>query len=148
MASKLPGKGTQLLMSIASASAYVAVAQRVELKAPSVKVGIRKTTDLDSTYEDKEATIPDLGQLAGTLFYDPNDTMHALFRSRVVTPLGPGVADLFKIIYADSHATSSAQEVVKGILTEFTPTGIKYDDTLQAEFTIELSKSYSFTAGS
>ena len=142
MANFVPGKGTLLKMKISGT--FTAIANRVEIEGPDAELGIRKTTNLDSTFEGKRPTVPDLGQVTMTVFYDPNDSAHGTARARVFSP--PSAPDLFEIIWADGDTTPS-QDAFSGYITKWTPTGIKVDDTLQAKVTIELTDAYTFTAG-
>ena len=138
----LPGKGTLLKLSISST--FTTIGQRVSLEGPSSKLGIRNPTHLDSTYVAKRPTIPDLGQIKGKLWYDPNDAVHGPLRAKVYSP--PTAPDLWKLIYADGDTTPS-YDAFSGYLTEFSVTGMEVEGTLEADFTIELTDQYAFTAG-
>lgn len=143
MASKIRAKGTTLQIKLTGT--FTTIGQRVSLNPPDVQVKIVETTDLDSTYVEKKPSIPDLGKLSGTLFYDPADSTHAAMRARVVAP--PAAIDEFKLNWTGDGNTTPASETVKGWLTKFTPTNVEREGYVQAEFEIDLSDSYTFAAG-
>ena len=144
MASKLPGKGTTLSIYISSASSYQPIASRVKITGPKPKLGIRKVTTLDSTYEDKRPSIPDLGQVNFSLFYDPNDATHILVRDKLYTP--PSTPNMFKLALVDGM-TTPANEVFEGFITEWERNGMEVEGTLGADVVIELTDSNARNAG-
>lgn len=138
----LPAKGTLLQLKIAGT--FTTIGQRVSLDGPDAQLGIRNPTHLDSSYVAKRPTLPDLGKMSGKLLFDPNDTVHPVMRAKVFSP--PAAPDDFKLIFADGF-TTPASEVFKGYVTKFTPTGIEVEANLEADFEIEITDSYTFTAG-
>jgi hypothetical protein len=132
MAVKNPGLGTILQLSISST--YTNVAQRVSLDGPELAVGTANTTDLDGTVETYRPTLPDSGELSGTLYYDPQDSTHSALFSAVTAP--SQTLNLWKLKFTDAAASILA---FSGILTKFKPTGMTKDGNLSADFSIKVS---------
>ena len=128
-----PGKGTLLQYGSGSPTlVYTTIAQRVSIDGPEIEVGTADTTTLDSSTKTSRPTIPDGGELSGTLFFDPQDPTHlflyALLSSPAITP--------FQLIFNDVGPTTWA---FNGILTKFKPNGMEVESNLGADFTIKLN---------
>jgi hypothetical protein len=136
MAVKNPGLGTVLQLKISMT--YTPVSQRVSLDGPELAVGTANTTDLDGTVETYRPTIPDSGELSGTLYYDPQEasTTHSTMFTAITAP--SQTLNLWKLIFTDSVASTLS---FSGILTKFKPTGMTKDGNLSADFTIKVSGS-------
>jgi len=74
MAKKIPGLGTQLQATIASA--LTTIVHRVSIDGPDSSVGTKDITDLDSAAVEKGITLPDGGDLSLQVWLDPNDPTH------------------------------------------------------------------------
>lgn len=138
----LPAQGTLLKLMIAST--LTAIGQRVSLDGPEPDLPIRVVSNLDSTSVKKRTGLIDLGKISGKLFYDPNDATHGAARALVYAP--PAAPSQWVLIYADGMTTPS-QDAFDGFITKFKPTGMEVSGTLEAEFEIEITDSYAFTAG-
>jgi len=132
---KLPGKGTILQMKIATV--FTTIASRVELKGPAPELEMLESTDLDSTQKEYLPGIPDGGDVEGTLWFNPNNAVHATMRDRVYSPQAANVTDEFKLIYPDNSSTTPANEDFTGFIYKFARTGMKRGELVQAEFAIK-----------
>lgn len=145
MAKKYLSKGTTLAwMTGTPTPVFTTIAQRVSLEGPSAELAFAKTTDLDSTFVEKRPTIPDLGTMGGTLYFDPDDVNQAALRAQVTAP--PAVAQQFKLVYPTGDTTLPC-DVFNGYVKSFTPTNIEREGYLQAKFEIELTDVMTHTTG-
>jgi hypothetical protein len=142
----LPGKGT--LLQIKVSSTYHTIGQRVSIDGPDPELKMRDTTHLDSTMVTSRPAIPDPGTISGTLLFDPNDTTtnatHASLRAKVYTP--PSTPDEFKLVYADGK-TTPANDVFLGFITKFKVGGIEVEGSIQAEWEIRITDTFTPSAG-
>ena len=142
MANTLPGEGTLLKMKVSAA--FVTIGNRVTIGGPSSEVNKVDKTNLDSTQRSyRPSRIPDAGELELSIFYDPNDTTHQIFPSRVKTP---GTIDDFELIFNDGD-TTPAQEAFSGFVSKFEKNGMEVDGNVGADITIVLTTLITATAG-
>ena len=128
-----PGKGTLLQYGTGvSPYTYVTIAQRVSIDGPEIEVGTADTTTLDSSTKTSRPTLPDGGELSGTLFYDPQDTTHLFLFNLLATP----AITPFQLVFAD---TAGTKWTFMAILTKFKPNGMEVESNLGADFTIKLN---------
>jgi hypothetical protein len=127
----LSGKGTT----------YTTIAQRLSLDGPEMEVGTVETTHLDSAAKTFRATLPDGGEMSGTLEYDPQDAGHVVLFNLIWSPTPNG--DLWNLVFSDNSIANFT-----GILTGFKPTGMEVEERLQAEFKIKVSGVIVLTPGS
>ena len=120
---------TQLQLDIASV--YTKVAYVTDIDGPDPEGQFWDATDLDSDFiEDGEPTgqlTP--GNLSGEVFYDPAETTHKAFITRMLAQTKSN----WKIVYPDSSETAAV-----GTPKKFTPKAAK-GDGLKASFEIKLS---------
>jgi hypothetical protein len=109
---------------------------------------MRDTTHLDSTMVTSRPAIPDPGTISGTLLFDPNDSTttvnHPVIRAKVLTP--PSSPDEWKLVYADGK-TTPANDVFLGYITKWKVSGIEVEGSLQAEWEIRITDTFTITAG-
>lgn len=131
MPNKVPSKGTALLMEISSV--YTAFPQITSLSISGEKAETVDTTTLDGGAMKTKANTGyvDTAAISGECLYDPDDTVHAAF----ITKVRAAGINNFKITYADSTPMS---EIYAGL-------GLGFDrsaspaDMLRGSFTIETS---------
>lgn len=129
MPNKVQSKGTALLMEIASV--YTAFPQITALSISGEKAETVDTTTLDGGAMKTKANTGyvDTAAISGECMYDPDDTVHAAF----ITKVRSAGINNFKITYADTTPTS---EIYAGL-------GMGFDrsaspaDMLRGSFTIE-----------
>jgi hypothetical protein len=142
----LPGKGTLLQLKVTST--YYTIGQRVSIDGPDPELKMRDTTHLDSTMVTSRPAIPDPGTISGTLLFDPNDSTttvnHPVIRAKVLTP--PSSPDEWKLVYADGK-TTPANDVFLGYITKWKVSGIEVEGSLQAEWEIRITDTFTITAG-
>lgn len=129
-ASDNPALGTLLKLSIASVLTTVGL--DLSLDGPSMEVGTRETTYLGSAAKTFKPTIPDGGEVSGTLLYDPQEPSHLAMFNLIWAP----ALSSWSMVFQDVGPTTFA---FQGILTKFSPTGIEVESNLEAEFTIKVS---------
>jgi hypothetical protein len=130
-----------------------AIGQRVSVGSPGADVNKRETTDLDSPIKAYRPGLPDVGDLALALHYDPADTTHTLLRDRVYAPLR-GVAaddDAFELVFADGDPLANpvvapSKATFKGFVSSFKPGDAGVDGNLTASVTITVTSVPVFTA--
>lgn len=126
-----PAEGTILKVTISAV--LTAVAQITDLDGPSGEVGTAETTHLTSgQHKTFRPTLTDGGEVSGTLLYDPGDATHTFLFGLLGTPATP----VWNMVFNDADDTAFA---FAGILTKFSPTGIKVEENLQATFSIKVS---------
>jgi hypothetical protein len=129
MPSKVPSKGTALLMEITSV--YTAFPQITALSISGEKAETVDTTTLDGGAMKTKANTGyvDNAAISGECMYDPDDTVHIAFIAKVRA----AGTNNFKITYADATPLS---EIYAGL-------GMGFDrsaspaDMLRGSFTIE-----------
>lgn len=144
----LPGKGTLLQLKVSST--YYTIGQRVSIDGPDPELKLRDVTHLDSTMVSNRPAIPDPGTISGTLLFDPNDSTstvnHPLIRAKIFTP--PSAPDVWALVYADGLIVTHARDDFMGYIVKWKITGIEVEDSVQAEWEIRITDSFSSTVGS
>lgn len=141
-----PGLGAQLEYGgLTSGSAtYTVIAQVVSLDGPSLEMGTAETTNLASTVKTYRPTLPDGGELSGTIQYDP--TAHATLSALMLTNAAqaqPSTSEpggcYWRLTFNDLATFPGTQVTFTGILTKFQPKGMEAESNLEADFTIKLN---------
>lgn len=129
MPNKVPSKGTALLMEITSV--YTAFPQMTSLSIGGEKAETVDTTTLDGGAMKTKANTGyvDNAAISGECFYDPADTVHSAFVSKVRA----AGTNNFKVTYANSTPTS---EIYAGVGLGFDKS-VSPADMLRGSFTIE-----------
>lgn len=129
MANKVPSKGTALLMEITSV--YTAFPQITSLSISGEKAETVDTTTLDGGAAKTKANTGyvDNATISGECLYDPDDTVHAAF----ITKVRAAGTNNFKVTYADATPTS---EIYAGLGLGF-DRSVSPADVLRGSFTIE-----------
>jgi hypothetical protein len=147
MATTVPGKGT--LLKIKVSAVFTAILQMVEIDGVDPELKMRDVTHLASAMISSRPAITDPGTISGKGFFDPNDVVagagHTVLRAKLFTP--PSVPDEFQLTYADGD-TTSANDDFKGFFTKFKVTGFKVEETVQFEWEIRITDSFTPTTGS
>jgi hypothetical protein len=129
---KIPGLGTQLQATIASV--LTTIAGRVSIDGPDSSVGVKETTDLDSTAVERRPLLPDGGDLSAQVWLDPSEPTHSFLAGLQATP--PPLPVAWKLLFNTSPSHSGA---FNGILTQYKPGGMTADGYLTADIKISLS---------
>jgi hypothetical protein len=144
MPADLPGLGTILECKPVTTAAYVAIPQVQTIEPSGMEVGERNPTHLGSTIVQKKPIILNGGELAVTIFFDPNDSVHRyLFTACTAKSTGQS----FKMKYLDGNATAAYLEVL-GYVKSFEQGGFEVEGTVEATATIAITSIASFASGS
>ncbi len=127
----LPGKGTLLKLNGST------IAQRVKLEGPDSKVGEADVTHLDSTFKEFRPTIPEAGNISGTLLYDPADTTHQDMEALRNVPS----TEAWELEFSDGSS-----DAFDGFLMEWKKSGMEVEKYVEAEFKIRITGLITFTA--
>lgn len=120
---------------VAGNNSYTVIGQLVSIENTSGgSVAQAKTSYLGSTVHTYRATIPDPGEVSGTLNYDPTDSTHKFIRDLFNVPAnGPAT---FKALYNTGNTVSSS--VFTANVSEFSgPTAGDVEENLTADFTLK-----------
>ncbi len=131
-----PGKGTELKLSIASV--FTALAAVVNVTPPSMEMGTVETTHLASTWREFLSTIPDGGEVAFTIEYDPGATTHA----SLWTAFQGGALEGWQVVFNDA---GDAVVAFSGILTKFNFDEVAVDNVVTASLTVKISGAVTIT---
>jgi hypothetical protein len=127
------GLGTKLQVSISSVLTTIAL--RTKLSGPASKMGTVPTVNLDSVAATSRPTYPNMGDLTGTVWFDPKGTTGVLMAAKVnVTPTPGAALDIWALVFSQGTIWGFS-----GILKEWTPGGMDPDGNLSADFSIEIS---------
>lgn len=129
---KIKGAGTILQANISGA--FTPLGQRVNIDGPSIAVGVKDVSDLDSVANEKRGTIPDNGDVSMQVFFDPNDPTHAVFQDWAAVPNPDG--NEFKIIF---NCTPTKSVAFTAVVSAFKIGGMTYDGYLTADITLAVS---------
>lgn len=124
---RLAGKGT--LLQIKIDTDWTTIAQRVSLSGPNRTVGTDDITNLDSDRVEYRPTLPDNGDLSGSLQFDPADTTHSLLNDLIDTPEERD----WRLVFSNGYY----YEVTDGFLTTFSPGGMEPTGHVTADFAIQ-----------
>ena len=123
----LPGEG--VLLSVDG----TAVSQRTSLSGPTFSVEPVETTHMDSTaHTYRPSSIPESGEVSGTLWYDPDDASHQALTDLMVTP----ATAAWVLTFTDGTATTYT---FNGVLSSFEPGGMEIENEISADFTIKVT---------
>ena len=119
MAQAWPALGTTIAIDEAypPAATYTLISEVLKIgNAGGGEVGKRDTTYLSSTSKTYAPTIPDPGDMAIAVNFDPTDTVHKFMRNLQQTPPAiPYVSNNFKITFNTGSTASTA--VVAGFVS-------------------------------
>ena len=139
-ATNFGGLGTQLLLTISSTPTVVA--EMVELDGPDSSVATRDTTTLGTVGPRTYApTIGDSGEVSGTCLYDPTDSVHQTVAALIATP--GTTTQTWELKYPQIAGTT--KDVFQGVLTKWKQTGMKVEENIQVEFSIQVSGAITRT---
>jgi hypothetical protein len=129
MPNKVPSKGTALLMEISSV--YTAFPQITSISISGEKAETVDTTTLDGGAPKTKANTGyvDNATISGECLYDPDDTVHIAF----ITKVRAAGVNNFKITFAD---TTPMSEIYSGLGLGF-DRSVSPADMLRGSFTIE-----------
>jgi hypothetical protein len=116
------------------------ITQRVSIDGPDGSVGVKETTDLDSTAVERRPTLPDGGDISGQIWLDPADTTHQWLATQQATP--PALPTPWKLLF---NTTPPHSGTFNGILTQYKVGGMTTDGYLTADFKISLSGIVTWT---
>jgi hypothetical protein len=130
-------EGTTLGYAALQAGPFTLIAHLVSVQPPGSEVPEVESGDLSSTFKEKRpGRIPDLGEVAYRIRFDPNNAGHKLFRADADTP---GGADRWwQIIYNDTF-TTKARTTFKGWVKSFKPDNLEDESNLEADVVIVLT---------
>lgn len=131
-----PGKGTRLKLSIASV--FTDVAQCVGITPPSMTMGSTETTHLLSSWREYMANIPDGGEVAVSIEYDPSGATH----QQLFTSFTTGITEAWKVVFADA---GNAEVSFSGFITNFEWDETQVDGVVTASITIKITGAVSIT---
>jgi hypothetical protein len=132
------GQGTILSATI---STLTAIAQVLDIDGPGVKVGTKSTVNLASTIQTFRAQLPDPGELTFTIQYDPANTTHQFLTTAAMTwPQQPVVWSITFNTTSGSHGASFS-----AIVTDFKPKGMNEEDNLEADVTLKLTGTITWS---
>jgi hypothetical protein len=143
----IPAAGSTLAITISST--ITPIPGLTDITWDGLKRAVRNVANLNSTTAQKKPGLPDLGQIKGKVFFNPNDPTHKAMRDRVLqSAAGYTVApDTFTLTYADGN-TTPAKATLVGYVTEFgQASGSVEDGTWTSDMTIEIN-SATFVDGS
>jgi hypothetical protein len=131
-AKKVSGLGVQLQATIGGT--LTTIASRVSIDGPDGSVGVKETTDLDSTAVERRPLLPDGGDLSMQVFLDPDDATHTFLAGLWTAP--PPLPIAWKLIFP---TTTPHSGTFNGILTGYKPGGMATDGYLTCDIKISLS---------
>lgn len=144
-----PSAGTELQIDLGDG--YVTIPGASEWSVDGFKRGVRSPTLLSSTHVVKKPGMPDMGQLKGKVYFDPNDATHQAIRARLQESAADAYADhdLFKLIYGGDGFATPANDTFEGFVSEFSISATDPETgTITADMTIEIVTVPVFNAGS
>lgn len=143
MANTIPSEGTTLSFS-EDGQDFTEVAEIVSCGIPGGTVPVVSKTKLTSNYQEKRpGLIPDLGQIAFRLQFDPNENVHQELRSFF---LGSSILH-WKIEYNDGFDVP-ASDTFMGFMVEWAFDDAEDESNIEADVTIEITGGVSSSAGS
>lgn len=125
-------KGTTLGHGTASTGPFTTIAQRVSIGGPSLEVGTRETTNLDSSAKTFAPTLLDGGEVTCSIEWDPADATHTTLMNQMLTP--PVPSDYWQVGYPDT-----TKIVFQAIVTKFEAKEGTVEDNLTADVTFKVS---------
>src|SRR5262245_4829069 len=84
-----PGQGTIIKATISNTLA--AIFQVLELDGPTPEVGTKEITNLGDTVKRYRAQLPDMGEITGTVQYDPANNTHQFLTTTINTWPQPSI---------------------------------------------------------
>jgi hypothetical protein len=140
----LPGEGAFIASASASSGTFTSFAQVLSITPPGGIVASVETTTLSDTAKTfRPGVIPDSGECAMRIQYDPNLAGHQSLTTLITTP----VTRWFRVSYASGHATPS-RDTFQAFLTEFSPDALEDETNQEADVTMKITGSVSRTSGS
>ena len=130
------GQGTLLQVSISSV--FTTIAERTKVKPPPMERGKIVRTNLDSTWQQSVAGLPDGGEVELTCHYDPAATTHAY----LWTSFQAGSDEAWKAILTDSGA---AEVAFTGWIKKFEPGEAVTDNLVELAITICVTGAVTIT---
>lgn len=132
--SVIPAETTTIGISDDGVS-YTTLAQVLSIDPPGGTVAEVETTHLNSTAKSfRPSLIPEVGEVAFRIEYDPNDAGHQELAELAAAP----ATKFWKITYPDGEDTP-ANDVFQGFLTEFDPDGMEVETNMEADVTIRVT---------
>lgn len=140
----LPFRGTTFKITLAGTP--TAVGQVLSFTPPQPERPEIETTNLDTTGAKsyRPSNLAESGEAAVTFQYDPNDTTHQIFSTRI----GTSAVDVFGIYWSDGM-TTPAHLTFSGFVKQFAIQDVEgeEDGNVTAEVTIQVSGLPTFTPG-
>jgi predicted secreted protein len=118
--------------------AFTTIAMVKDIKGPGRSLGTEEVTNQSSTAAEFVAGVPDSGEVAFDMNYDPADTGH----QGLITDMTSRTLRNFKIVFPD---TGSAEYAFAAFVTKF-ETDMKVKGALTASVTLKISGAVTFTA--
>lgn len=129
----LEAQGTVLKIGNgASPEVFSAISEIKTFTGPGGSAAVIDVTDLSSAAKEKRMGLADEGQLSFTIHYIPNDTQHALLRTKRATR----VETNFKLVFTDASPATTWS--FSGFVTNFAVSGA-VDGVIEANVTIEIT---------
>lgn len=114
----LEAQGTVLKIGNgASPEVFSAISEIKTFTGPGGSAAVIDVTDLSSAAKEKRMGLADEGQLSFTIHYIPNDTQHALLRTKRATR----VETNFKLVFTDASPATTWS--FSGFVTNFAVSG-------------------------
>ena len=126
----VPGKGTELKLSIASI--YTGISQVQKITPPSGEMGTVETTHLLSSAKEYMSTILDGGELTFTIEWDPSDATH----QELWSAFKSGATRSWQTVFNDAGNATVAHD---GIITGFPWDEADVESVITIPITIKIS---------
>lgn len=143
----VPSEGVVLAYCATQGGTYTQIAQILSVTPPGGAVTAVKKTHLgDTAQKFRAGKIPNPGELAFEVEYDPSEASHTFLTGLLVS----GAQDTpywWKITYPDSKATHALANF-QAILTAFTPGAMTEEENLTAQVSLQVTGPVTRTAGS
>jgi hypothetical protein len=139
----LPSAGTKLSMKVAgpyAESVITDIPGCTDISWDGFKRGVRNPTNLQSLVVQKKPGMPDIGQLKGKVFYNPNNVVHQVIVNKLLESAASASSEIdeFVLTYADGFSVPSNIHF-NGFISEFGQSATDPETgSLTADLTIEL----------
>ena len=131
-------KGAATKLQYHNGSAFVDVPNRVQIVPPAMENPPDDRTNLDSTWREKAATIPDGGDVSLLIQWDPADTVH----QALLTRFAAGTDTQWKLIFQD---TGAAEGAFNGHISGWQWGEVTVENHIRATITIAVNGSVVVT---
>lgn len=115
---------------------FTTISDRVEITGPSMEMGERETTDLDSTVKEFRPSILDPGELDLTINFQTNNTGH----QQLLTDLAAKTISNWRMIFPlEDGSTTDDMASFSAWVKKFEPKTGTAEDTQTADVTLRLT---------